>query len=308
MPRLRRARALPSRRSHVRRAAGERQGAPNPVRPPDKARCRNSPYASIVHRRDHCRCCPRRRNPLADRGRLRCRWSSWRSKPRRSAKGCTLARRKPQATIAWRAGAAQFQLETAGAHCARTGALTASGLLTKPLMGRPSTRLRSHASVRSPHEQHHSDRGGRSSHLYVQYRSALAPSQHQRHEASCVNPRAPSRRRSQPSSCKPAELLQEGAAFHLNAMSGASPLATEALGLLTQSFAGAVGATPAAALRAGRQLATSMWLSAQTLAVRDCFLLIARTSGARAPATPFIPRSRTGRKSLENGRQAAPID
>jgi len=107
-------------------------------------------------------------------------------------------------------------------------------------------------------------------------------------------------------------LLQERAAFHIDAMtpmiSEANPQAIEALGALSESFAAAGAAPSAAALQAQQQLASSMWLSAQVLAFRDCFLLVAWAFAALMLIIPFIPRGRRSPKTPEKGPSAAPID
>jgi MFS transporter, DHA2 family, multidrug resistance protein len=109
-----------------------------------------------------------------------------------------------------------------------------------------------------------------------------------------------------------AVLLQERAAFHIDVMvpllSEANPQAVEALARLSEGFAGA-GASPSASARsAEHQLAASMWLSAQALAFRDCFILIAWAFAGLLLVVPFIPKRRTTEKALQKGPYPSRID
>jgi MFS family permease len=99
----------------------------------------------------------------------------------------------------------------------------------------------------------------------------------------------------------PSELLQERAAFPVDAMtpliSEANPQAMEALARLQSGFSEAGVSDAAATLQAGQQLALSMWTSAQALAFRDCFFLIACAFAALFLLIPLIPPGRGPRKS-----------
>jgi DHA2 family multidrug resistance protein len=91
-------------------------------------------------------------------------------------------------------------------------------------------------------------------------------------------------------------LLQERSAFHAAAL---APVLTEAnlavgeaLHTLRQGFL-AEGLSPSAsALAAERQLASSVWQSAQVLAFRDCFHAIALAFAGLLVLIPFIPPGR----------------
>ena len=107
-------------------------------------------------------------------------------------------------------------------------------------------------------------------------------------------------------------LLQERAAFHIDAMgplmTEANPQAAEALGRLAQASLEAGASAAAAALNAERQLTSSMWLSAQVLAFRDCFVLIAWAFAGLLLAIPFLPKGRTIRKAQQAERKPIEID
>jgi EmrB/QacA subfamily drug resistance transporter len=103
-------------------------------------------------------------------------------------------------------------------------------------------------------------------------------------------------------------LLQERAAFHADAM---QPLINEsngqamaALEMLQKGLEDG-GLSPAgASMMAGRQMASSMWSSAQLQAFRDCFGLLALAFAWLLPLAPWIP----GRKSPRMPASARPID
>jgi MFS transporter, DHA2 family, multidrug resistance protein len=95
-------------------------------------------------------------------------------------------------------------------------------------------------------------------------------------------------------------LLQERAAFHAAVLTPlireANPQAMEAMALLKEGFVEAGAPLSTAALGAERQLASSIWLGAQVLAFRDCFVLIAWAFAALVLTIPFIPKGRTPQK------------
>jgi DHA2 family multidrug resistance protein len=107
-------------------------------------------------------------------------------------------------------------------------------------------------------------------------------------------------------------LLQERAAFHIDAMAPlineTNPQAMEALARLRAGLSEAGIPDHAATLQAGQQLALSMWTSAQALAFRDCFFLIACAFAALFLVIPLIPPARARGKYPDKRPGSASID
>lgn len=100
-------------------------------------------------------------------------------------------------------------------------------------------------------------------------------------------------------------LLQERAAFHADALAGlvtqANGQAVEALETMRAGLAEAGFDPSAAQIGAQQQLASSMWLSAQALAFRDCFFAIGLAFAALLFVVPLIPQGRGHEKPSKTG-------
>lgn len=107
-------------------------------------------------------------------------------------------------------------------------------------------------------------------------------------------------------------LLQERAAFHADALAGlmtqTNGQAVEALESMRAGLAEAGFGSSAAQIGAQQQLANSMWLSAQVLAFRDCFNVLALAFATLIVVVPFIPQGLRREKSRKTGPAPQPID